>query len=86
LPVVRPGFTHGVGDPLVATRESFNGTVVTGVATAVSARTRIEVTLDHLTCRLRENTAIEGFPGYPCDVPAVDGRGPWLHGRVAATG
>ncbi len=74
-----------LGDPLVATRESFSGTVVSGVVTAVSARTRIEVTLDYLACRLRENAAIEGFPGYPHDVPAANGPGPWLHGRVAAT-
>jgi hypothetical protein len=74
-----------LGDPLVATREAFSGMVVSGVVTAVSARTRIEVTLDHLACRLRENAAVEAFPGYPRDVPPADGRGPWLHGRVAAT-
>ncbi|HLZ20701.1 MAG TPA: hypothetical protein VKQ30_01075 [Ktedonobacterales bacterium] len=74
-----------LSDPLVATRESFSGTVVSGVVTTVPARTRIEVTLDHLACRLRENAAVEGFPGYPRDVPRADGRGPWLHGRVAAT-
>jgi hypothetical protein len=74
-----------LGDPLVATRASFSGTVVSGVVTAVSARTRIEVTLDYLACRLRENAAIEGSPGYPRDVPTANGRGPWLHGRVAAT-
>jgi hypothetical protein len=74
-----------LGDPLVATRESFSGTVVSGLVTAVSARARIEVTLDHLACRLRENAAVEGFAGYPRDVPAASGRGPLLHGRVAAT-
>src|SRR5712692_10933981 len=74
-----------LGDPLVAMRESFSGTVVSGVVTAVPARGLIEVTLDHLACRLRENAAVEGFPGYPRGVPAGDGRGPWLHGRVAAT-
>jgi hypothetical protein len=74
-----------LGDPLVATRESFSGTAVSGVVTAVPARTRIEVTLDYLACRLRENAAIEGSPGYPRDVPAANGRGPWLHGRVAST-
>jgi hypothetical protein len=73
-----------LGDPLVATRESFSGTVVTGIVTAVSARTRIEVTLDYLACRLRENAAVEGCPGYPRDVPAANGS-TWLHGRVAAT-
>jgi len=74
-----------LGDPLVATRESFSGTVVSGVVTFVSARTLIEVTLDHLACRLRDRADIEAFPGYPRDVPAADGRGPWLHGRVAGT-
>jgi len=74
-----------LGDPLVATRESFSGTVVSGVVSAASARGLIEVTLDHLACRLRENAAIEGSPGYPRDVPAGNGRGPWLHGRVAST-
>ncbi len=75
-----------LGDPLVATRESFSGTVVSGVVSAASARGLIEVTLDHLACRLRENAAVEGFLGFPRDVPAAgNGRGPWLHGRVAAT-
>src|SRR5205085_6279917 len=70
-----------LGDPLVATRESFSGTVVSGTVTAVSARTLIEVTLDHLACRLRHDAAVEGFPGYPRNIPAANGRGPWLHGR-----
>jgi hypothetical protein len=74
-----------LGDPLVATRESFNGTVVSGITTAVLARTLIEITLDRLACRLRDQAAVEGFPGYPRDVPPVDGRAPWLHGRVAGT-
>jgi hypothetical protein len=73
-----------LGDPLVAVRESFNGTVVTGIVTAVSGRGVIDITLDRLACRLREQAAIEGYPGLPHDVPN-DGRGPWLHGRVAAT-
>jgi len=42
----------------------------------VSARTRIEVTLDHLACRLRERADIEGYPGCPREVPVADGRGP----------
>src|SRR5207253_128096 len=54
-----------LGDPLVATRESFGGTVVTGVVTAVQGRTLVEVTLDRLACRLREPTEVEGFPGFP---------------------
>jgi hypothetical protein len=74
-----------LGDPLVATRESFSGTVVSGIVTAVSARTMVEVTLDHLACRLRHDAAVEGFTGYPRNVPASNGRGPWLHGRVAST-
>jgi hypothetical protein len=75
-----------LGDPLVAVRESFSGTVVTGVVSAVSGRNRVEVTLDHLACRLRESAAVEGFLGFPRDVPPTgNGRGPWLHGRVAAT-
>jgi hypothetical protein len=74
-----------LGDPLVATRELLSGTVVTGTITNVSARTRIQVTLDHLACRLRENAAIEGYLGFPRDTPTANGRGPWLHGRVAAT-
>jgi hypothetical protein len=74
-----------LGDPLIATRESFSGTVVSGIVTAVSARTLIEVTLDHLACRLRHDAAVEGFPGYPRNVLTANGRGPWLHGRVAGT-
>ena len=74
-----------LGDPLIATRESFSGTVVSGIVTAVSARTLIEVTLDHLACRLRHDAAVEGFAGYPRNVPAANGRGPWLHGRVSWT-
>jgi hypothetical protein len=74
-----------LGDQLVATRESFSGTVVSGIVTAVSARTMLEVTLDHLACRLRHDAAVEGFHGYPRNVPAANGGGPWLHGRVAGT-
>jgi hypothetical protein len=74
-----------LGDPLIATRESFNGTVVSGIVTAVLGRTSIEVTLDRLACRLRHDAAVEAFPGYPRNVPAANGRGPWLHGRVAGT-
>ena len=73
-----------LGDPLVATRESFGGTVVTGVLTAVQGRTLVEVRLDRLACRLREQTEVEGFPGFPRDLPAAGGA-PLLHGRVAAT-
>ena len=73
-----------LGDPLVATRESFGGTVVTGVLTAVQGRTLVEVRLDRLACRLREQAEVEGFPGFPRDLPAAGGA-PLLHGRVAAT-
>ena len=58
-----------MGDPLVAIRESFGGTVVSGVITALPSRSILEVTLDQLTCRLRERTAVEGFAGYPRDLP-----------------
>ena len=44
-----------LGDPLVATREFFSGTVVSRVVTIISGRTQIEVTLDHLACRLRHD-------------------------------
>jgi hypothetical protein len=74
-----------LGDPLVATREAFAGTVVTGVVTAVPSRTAIEVVLDHLVCRLRENTAVEGFAGYPRDLPPACSGGALVRGRVAAT-
>jgi hypothetical protein len=74
-----------LGDPLVATRESFSGTVVTGVVTAVQGRSLVELTLDHLACRLREQTEVEGFPGFPRDLPPAGSRAPLLHGRVTAT-
>jgi hypothetical protein len=74
-----------LGDPLVATRESFSGTVVTGVVTAVQGRSLVELTLDQLACRLREQTEVEGFPGFPRDLPPAGSRTPLLHGRVAAT-
>src|SRR6266508_4684632 len=74
-----------LGDPLVATRESLGGTVVTGNITALPARTVLEITLDQLACRLREQTAVEGFPGYPRDLPAAAASAPLLRGRVAAT-
>jgi hypothetical protein len=74
-----------LGDPLVATRESFGGTVVTGNITALPARTVLEITLDQLACRLREQTAVEGFPGYPRDLPPAAASAPLLRGRVTAT-
>jgi hypothetical protein len=77
-----------LGDPLVTVRESFAGTVVTGIVTALPARRVVELTLDSLACRLRENTAIEGFPGYPRDLPPSvatgAGSAPLVRGRVVA--
>jgi hypothetical protein len=57
-----------LGDPLVASRESFAGSVVCGVVTTVAARV-VEVTADQLACRLREQTAVEAFPGRPMNLP-----------------
>ena len=73
-----------MGDPLLATRESFGGTVVTGTVSALRARSVVELTLDHLACRLREHAAVEGFPGHPRDLPAA-GSTAWVRGQVAAT-
>jgi hypothetical protein len=73
-----------LGDPLVATRESFGGTVVSGTVSALPARSVVELTLDHLACRLREHAAVEGFPGHPRDLPAA-GSTAWVRGQVAAT-
>src|ERR1051326_5741913 len=74
-----------LGDPLVATRESFAGTVVSGILTAMLSRSVIEITLDQLTCRLRERTAVEGFAGYPRDLPPALIASPLVRGHVAAT-
>jgi len=43
-------------------RESFGGTVVTGIITALPSRTVLEIMLDQLACRLREQTAVEVSP------------------------
>ncbi|HET6315889.1 MAG TPA: hypothetical protein VFG86_05485 [Chloroflexota bacterium] len=74
-----------LGDPLVAVRESFAGTVVSGVVTSVPSRDVLEVTLDRLACRLRERTAVEGFAGYPRDVPPALLAAPLVRGTVSAT-
>jgi hypothetical protein len=74
-----------LGDSLVATRESFAGTVVSGTVTGLPSRSVVEVTLDRLACRLREQTAVEGFSGYPRDLPPAAASAPLLRGRVAAT-
>jgi hypothetical protein len=73
-----------LGDPLVATRESFAGSVVCGVVSAVAARV-VEVIADQLACRLREHTAVEGFPGRPMDLPPALTSSPLVRGEVAAT-
>jgi hypothetical protein len=73
-----------LGDPRVATRESFAGSVVCGVVSAVAGRV-IEVTADLLACRLREQTAVEGFPGRPADLPPALSSSPLVRGEVAAT-
>jgi hypothetical protein len=72
-----------LGDPLVATRESFAGSVVCGVVSTVAARV-VELTADQLACRLREQAAVEGFPGRPMDLPPALTSGPVLRGNVAA--
>ncbi|MBV9172786.1 MAG: hypothetical protein JOZ81_22175 [Chloroflexi bacterium] len=74
-----------LGDPLVATRESFGGTVVSGIITALPSRSVVEITLDQLTCRLREQTAVEGFAGYPRDLPPALSGTPLIRGQVLAT-
>ena len=74
-----------LGDPLVATRESFSGRVVSGVVTSVTGRTVVELTLDHLACRLREAALVEGFAGHPRDLPPAGESGALLRGRVTGT-
>jgi hypothetical protein len=73
-----------LADPLVALREAFGGTVVSGVVRKMLPDAVIEVTLDRLVCRLRVDTAVEGHPGDPGAVP-LQTRQPWLRGRVAET-
>jgi hypothetical protein len=74
-----------LGDPLVATRESFGGTVVSGVIAALPSRSVVEVKLHQLSCRLREETAVDGFAGYLRDLPPALASAPLLRGRVATT-
>jgi hypothetical protein len=73
-----------LGDPLIATRESFAGSVVSGRVTALANRA-IEVTLDQLACRLREQTEVEGFADSPRALPPALSATPLVRGRVAAT-
>jgi hypothetical protein len=76
-----------LGDPLVATRESFEGTVVTGLVTGLPARGTLELAAEQLSCRLREDTAAEGFAGYPHDLPAAihtASSGALVRGRVVS--
>ena len=74
-----------LGDPLVATRESFGGRVVSGVVTSIPSRSEVVVTLDRLACRLRESGQVEGFRGHPRDLPAAGASGARVRGRVAGT-
>jgi hypothetical protein len=74
-----------LGDPLVAIRESLGGTVVSGVVIALLSRSVVEVRLDQLSSRLREQTAVDGFAGYPRDLPPALASAPLLRGRVSAT-
>jgi hypothetical protein len=71
-------------DALVARREAFGGIVVSGLVRRLLADAVIEVTLDRLVCRLRADTAVEGYPGDPGAAPRPNGP-PWLRGQVAAT-
>jgi hypothetical protein len=73
-----------LADPVVAIREAFGGTVVSGVVRRVLPDAVVEVTLDRMVCRLRAETAVEGYPGDPGGVP-LQTRLPWLRGRVAET-
>jgi hypothetical protein len=73
-----------LADPLLATRESFGGTVVSGVVTALPAQGRVDLTLDRLVCRLREDAPVEAYYGFPRDVPPA-GRSYAFRGRVMAT-
>jgi hypothetical protein len=59
--------------------------VCSGIITALPTRSVVEITLDQLTCRLREQTAVEGFAGYPQDVPPALTGSPLVRGQVVAT-
>jgi hypothetical protein len=74
-----------LGDPLVATRESFGGTVVSGAVASIPSRTEISIKLDQLTCRLREGTAVEGFSGEPGDLPPAGATSALVRGQVVTT-
>jgi hypothetical protein len=69
----------------VATRESFGRTVVSGIVSGLPSRTVVEITLDQLACRLREQTAVEGFAGCPRDLPPALAPTPLVRGQVTAT-
>jgi hypothetical protein len=45
----------------------------------------VEVTSDQLACRLREQTAVEGFVGRTLDLPPALTSSPLVRGQVAAT-
>jgi hypothetical protein len=74
-----------LGDPLIATRESFSGTVVCYIVTSLPSHSVVEITLDQLNCRLRVQTDVEGFAGHPRDVAPALAATPLVRGRVAAT-
>jgi hypothetical protein len=74
-----------LGDALVAVRESFAGAVVSGTIAALPSRGVVDVELDTLACRLRENTAVEGFPGKPGDLPPAGAAAPLVRGVVVKT-
>jgi hypothetical protein len=74
-----------LGDPLVAPRESFSGSVVTGLISALPSRSVVMVTLDRLACRLRDGAAVEGYPGYPRDLPATGQQTPCVRGLVGSS-
>jgi hypothetical protein len=57
-----------LADPLVALRESFTGTVVTGTVTAIE-RHRVELHADRMLCRLRPEAQVQGWKGRVQEVP-----------------
>lgn len=62
-----------LGDPLVAERESWTGTVITGTVIATPERGVVHVQAQGLLCRLRADTAIQGWAGRPVDIPGPTG-------------
>lgn len=58
-----------LADPLVAQRESWTGTVVTGTVIALPDPGVLHVQAHALLCRLRADSAIQGWAGAPLDIP-----------------